>query len=186
MKAFTDFFPLILFFIAYQYTKDIITATGVLIIASAIQVSYLWIRFRKVEKMHIITLVLVVFFGGLTIALQDETFIKWKPTAVSWIFAVALIFSQLFTRKNLVQRMMEDNLELPANIWININGLASAFFFICGVLNIWIAYTFSQEFWVNFKVFGFIGLNILFVIGIGLYISPYISEKDAPVSKDEG
>lgn len=99
MKAFTDFFPLIVFFAAYQYSKDIILATGTLIVATTLQVAFLWVKYRRVEKMHLITLALVVVFGGLTVLLKDDMFIKWKPTVINWLFAVVFLGSQFFGQK---------------------------------------------------------------------------------------
>lgn len=182
MKAFTDFFLLIVFFGVYQYTKDIYTATTVLIGATLIQIGYLWIRFRKVEKMHWITLVMVVVFGGLTIALKDDAFIKWKPTAINWLFALVFLGSEFIGKKNIIRRMLESNLSLPDSIWTKLNIAWAGYFTVAGALNIYVAYSYSQETWVNFKVFGLLGLTFLFVIIQGLFLSKYI--KDEPTETE--
>ncbi|PID41565.1 MAG: septation protein A [Proteobacteria bacterium] len=177
MKAFTDFFPLILFFAAYQYTKDIITATATLIVGTAIQVTFLWLKYRRVEKMHLITLVMVVIFGGLTVAFRDPTFIIWKPTAINWLFALVFFGSEFIGDKNIIRRMLESNLDLPELVWRNLNMAWAIFFFVAGALNIYVAFNFSQEFWVNFKVFGLLGLTFTFVIIQGLFLSKYLSNE---------
>ncbi|PIE44366.1 MAG: septation protein A [Gammaproteobacteria bacterium] len=179
MKAFTDFFPLILFFAAYQYTQDLIVATAVLIAGTVIQVTYLWIKNRRVEKMHLVTLVMVILFGGLTVALKDPTFIVWKPTVINWLFACVFLGSEFIGNKNIIQRMLESNLSLPPLVWRNLNMAWATFFFVAGALNIYVAFSFSQEFWVNFKVFGLLGLTLVFVIIQGLLLSRYISDESS-------
>ncbi|MCP5208943.1 MAG: septation protein A [Hahellaceae bacterium] len=178
MKAFTDFFPLIVFFAAYQYSKDIILATGTLIVATTLQVAFLWVKYRRVEKMHLITLALVVVFGGLTVLLKDDMFIKWKPTVINWLFAVVFLGSQFFGQKNVLQRMLDTNMDLPLHIWRNLNFAWVGFFVFSGALNLYVAFTFDQETWVNFKVFGLLGLTFAFVIIQGLLLSKYISEPE--------
>ncbi len=186
MKAFTDFFPLIVFFAVYQYTKDIFTATAVLIGATIVQVSYLWIRFRKVEKMHWITLGMVIVFGGLTVALRDDAFIKWKPTVINWLFALVFIGSEFIGKKNIIQRMLESNLTLPLDVWKKLNLAWAAFFIFAGASNIYVAYNFSEEMWVDFKVFGLLALTFLFVILQGLFLSKYLKEEpDDPSSTQQ-
>lgn len=126
MKLIIDFFPILLFFIAYQY-YDIYVATEVAIGASILQVGYFWFVRRHVEKMHLVTLALLILFGGLTLALRDPLFIKWKPTVVNWLFGIVFLGSQLIGKKNMVARMMGHAVELPATIWNRLN-LAWALF----------------------------------------------------------
>lgn len=177
MKAFTDFFPLIVFFVAYQYSKDIILATGTLIIATVIQVSYLWLRFRRVEKMHLVTLVLVVVFGGLTVFFKDPNFIKWKPTVINWLFATVFIGSQFIGKKNIIQRMLQDNIDLPEPVWTKLNLAWAVFFVFSGVINIYVAFNYDEETWINFKVFGLLGITLIFVLLQGVYLSKYLKEN---------
>lgn len=177
MKFLTDFFPLIIFFTAYQTSKDLIVATGALIAATLAQVAFMWLRHRKVEKMHLITLVFVVILGGATVAFQDDTFIMWKPTVVNWILAVVFIGSEFIGGKNIIQRMLENNIDLPGPVWRNLNFGWAGFFILSGVLNLYVAFNFSQEFWVNFKVFGLLGLTIVFVVIQGVYMSRYLKDE---------
>ncbi len=176
MKFFYDFFPLIAFFGSYQYTKDMIFATGILIVATIFQVGYLWIKNHKIEKMHLITLVFVVTLGGATILLQDDSFIKWKPTVVNWILALVFLGSEFIGEKSLIRRMLEANIELPILVWRNINIGWVLFFSGAGALNLYVAFNYPQETWVNFKVFGLLGLTIIFVLIQGVYMAKYLKD----------
>ncbi|MCP5160471.1 MAG: septation protein A [Hahellaceae bacterium] len=178
MKFLTDFFPLVVFFITYQITKDIYSSTGVLIAATLLQVGFLWIKNRRVEKMHLITLIFVVILGGATIFLQDDNFIKWKPTVVNWLLGAAFLGSQFFGEKNFIQRMLEANIELPAPVWRTLNLAWVSFFIVAGASNIYVAYHFEQATWVNFKVFGLLGLTVIFVLAQGVYLSRYLTDTE--------
>ena len=182
MKFLFDFFPILLFFIAFK-TWDIFIATGVAIVATFVQVGLFWARHRRFERMHIITLVLIVVFGGLTIALRDETFIKWKPTILNWLFGAAFLGSQFIGKKPLVQRMLETNFSLPDGIWGRLNLIWIVFFVIMGVVNLYVAYSFDTDTWVNFKLFGMMGLTIAFVIAQAFYLARYLPEQ--PESNEE-
>ncbi len=170
MKFLSDFLPVLLFFIAYK-THDIYVATGVAVAASAIQVAYFHFRYGKVEKMQWVTLGLLVFFGGMTLAFRDPDFIMWKPTVVNWLFAAAFIGSLFIGQKSLIQRMMEQAISLPDKIWVRLTYLWAGFFIAIGLLNLYVAYNFSEETWVNFKLFGMLGLTFAFVIAQGFYIA---------------
>src|SRR5690606_17416752 len=135
----------------------------VLIAATLLQVGYTWVKERKVQRAHLITLVFVVVLGGLTLLFQDDTFIKWKPTVVNWIFAAVLFVSAFIGERNLLQRMLESNMSLPPHVWRNLNYSWVIFFLASGALNLYVAYNFSQDFWVNFKLFGLLGITLLFV-----------------------
>jgi len=175
MKLLLDFFPIVFFFIAFKM-YDIYVATAVLIIASLIQTSAHWLMHRRFEKMHVITLVLVCVFGGLTLMLQDEMFIKWKPTVINWLFAAAFIGSQFIGKKSIIQRMMGDHMVLPANIWMHLNIAWTLFFIALGIANLYVVYNFDTETWVNFKLFGLLGLTFIFVIAQSLYVARFIKE----------
>ena len=177
MKLISDLFPVILFFVAYQLF-DIYVATMVAIAASAVQVAYLYLRHGRVETTHWVTLGLLVLFGGLTLALRDPTFIKWKPTVVNWLFAAAFLLSQLFMQRSLLRRMMEHAVTLPDPIWVRLNTAWVAFFAAMGVLNLYVAYNFSEEVWVNFKLFGFLALTLAFMLAQGLYLSRHMIAED--------
>ncbi|MES9968315.1 MAG: septation protein A [Sedimenticola sp.] len=177
MKFLTDFFPILLFFIAYQ-AYDIYVATQVAIAASFVQVGYEWLRHRSVPKMHLVTLGLLILFGGLTLALRDPLFIKWKPTVVNWLFALAFIGSQFIGKKSLVERMMSHAVTLPQQIWPRLNMAWGLFFIAMGALNIYVAFNYSEETWVNFKLFGMMGLTFLFVILQALYMARYVEHAE--------
>lgn len=177
MKILFDFFPILLFFIAFK-VFDIYVATAVAIAATALQVAVAWLRKRKVEPMHLITLVLIVVFGGATIYFKDETFIKWKPTVVNWLFGLAFLLSQVFGERPFVERMLGSNVQLPPPIWRRLNLMWAVFFLTLGVVNLFVAYSFDTETWVNFKLFGLLGLTLLFAVAQSIYLSRYVSEPD--------
>jgi intracellular septation protein len=218
MKLLADFFPVLLFFVAYKLW-GIYVATGVAIAASLAQV--LWNRFRhgRTETMHLVTLGLLVVFGGMTIALHDPIFVMWKPTIVNWLFAVAFLGSALVTGKPLIERMMSHAIDVPDPIWSRLNLLWVLFFLFSGLANLYVVYVYSgffdaqqaliaatgqsavdlakcaedftgnllaqcqdaqarEETWVNFKLFGMMGLTILFVIVQAFYLSRHIKHPD--------
>lgn len=173
MKLLFDLFPVILFFVAYKLA-DIYVATAVAIVAGIAQVAWSRWRHGQVQTMHWVTLGLLVVFGGMTLLLHDPLFIKWKPTIVNWLFAVAFLGSGLFMERNLLQRSMEHAVKLPAPVWGRLNLAWVAFFVLMGVANLYVAYSFSEETWVNFKLFGMMGLTLLFLLGQGVYLSRHM------------
>ncbi|MEJ2608937.1 MAG: septation protein A [Candidatus Thiodiazotropha sp.] len=215
MKLLTDFLPVILFFVAYKI-YGIYIATGVAIAASVVQVAYGWFRKGHLEKMHLVTLIILVVFGGLTIALQDRTFIMWKPSVINWLFGLAFLGSQFIGKKPLVQRMMESSIDIPTPIWKRLNLLWGLFFVVVGFLNLYVASDFFaaeqrlidfsgqqqidfddchnqfqgnelemcnvahslEESWVNFKLFGMLGLTIIFIILQAFYLARHLRETE--------
>ena len=186
-KMLLDFFPVVLFFIVFKSydepTEGIITATAVAMIASIIQVSYTRLKFGRVEKMHLITLAMFIVFGGLTIIFRDEMFIKWKPSIVNWLFAFAFLGSQFIGKKNLVQRMMEKAVQVPPLIWTRLNLLWVGFFIGAGFLNLYVVYNYDTDTWVNFKLFGLLGVTFVFMIVQGIYIMRHIIEVEEPAEE---
>ncbi|GAA4405994.1 septation protein A [Quisquiliibacterium transsilvanicum] len=175
MKMLFDLLPVILFFVAYKL-GDIYLATGVAIVASVVQIGWLKLRRQPVDNMQWVSLGIIVVFGGLTLLLKDETFIKWKPTVLYGLFAVALLVSRYAFGRNLIEAAMGKQVRLPAPVWDRLNLSWTAFFAVLGVLNILIAYRFSTDVWVNFKLFGSLGLTVLFVIGQAMYFSRHVQE----------
>jgi intracellular septation protein len=173
-----DLFPVILFFVAYKL-GDIYAATGVAIAASVAQIGWLKMRSQPVDNMQWVSLAIIVVFGGMTLLLHDETFIKWKPTVLYGLFAVVLLAARYAFGRNLIEAMMGKQVKLPAPIWDRLNLAWILFFAGLGVLNIVIAYRFSTDAWVNFKLFGSLGLTVLFVIGQALWFSRHVIEEDA-------
>lgn len=185
MKLLFDFFPILLFFVAYKLADDpadpqrgILVATGVAIVATAVQVGVYWWREHRVERMHLVTLGLIVVLGGATLLLQDEIFIKWKPTVVNWLFALVFLASQFVGRAPLVRRMMESAVQLPDPVWTRLNLSWVAFFLALGLANLYVVYHFDTATWVNFKLFGLMGLTLLFVLAQGLYLARHMPEAD--------
>ncbi|MEY3220255.1 MAG: hypothetical protein RIT27_1612 [Pseudomonadota bacterium] len=201
MKFLVDMFPIILFFVTFKFyavffpaesnlclaglcisggdAGAIYAATLVAMIVAIIQVIYEWVTKGKVEVMLIITLLMIVILGGATLMFQDEMFIKWKPTLVNWGFGLVFLGSQFIGEKPLIRRMMESNIRLTEeSIWNKLN-LTWAFFFISlGFVNLYVAYHFDTEIWVNFKLFGLLGLTFAFVIGQAFYLTRYIVEEN--------
>jgi intracellular septation protein len=169
-KFLFDLFPIILFFIAFKI-YDIFIATAVAIIATLLQIIYVYLKDKKVEKVLLFNGVMITFLGGLTILLQDKMFIMWKPSVLYWCFALILLFSNLFLKKNLVQMALGKQVELKKKFWNVINWYTSIFFVLLGFINLYVAYNFSEDTWVNFKLFGITGLLFIYMIFLGLYIS---------------
>jgi intracellular septation protein len=210
MKLLADFLPIILFFAAFKYADGnkewaaafaaehfgflvsggkvgpgeapVLLATVVVIVATLVQVLVLKLRGRKVDTMLWVSLVLVVVLGGLTIWFHSETFIKWKPTLLYWVMAGAFALGPLLFGKNLLRLLLGEQLQLPDPVWRRLNWAWIAFFAVMGSLNLWVAYTFSTNIWVNFKLFGSIGLMLLFTLAQGLYLSRHL--PDEPPAKE--
>lgn len=200
MKILFDLLPIILFFAAYKVAgaydaaalefatrwlgdgisasqAPILIATAVAILATVGQIAWVWVRHRKVDRMMWVSLGLIVVLGGATLVFHNPDFIKWKPTALYWLFAVTLIGSAALLRKNLIRAMLQQQIHLPDAIWSRLNIAWSVFFVLMGALNLYIAYSFSEDAWVNFKLFGGLGLMLLFVLGQGYYLSRHIEEE---------
>lgn len=200
MKFLFDLLPVILFFAAYkvagsqgdaalhlarQWLGDsvgetqapILLATSVAIVATFGQIAWVWLRHRKVDTMLWVSLVIVSVFGGATLFFHDPTFIKWKPTVLYWLVALTLGISALVFRRNLIRRMLETQLSLPDEVWSRLNLAWAGFFGFMGALNLLVAFRFSEEIWVNFKLFGGMGLMLLFVLGQGLFLSKHLPEE---------
>ena len=182
MKLLFDFFPIVLFFVTFKMHDDpkqgILMATAVIIVATCVQVGGSWFYQRRVEKMHLVTLVLVVVLGGITLVLQDEIFFKWKPTVVNWLFALVFLGSQFVGKKNLVRRMMESKVQLADEIWTRLNISWSLFFLLMGGLNLFVVYNYDTDTWVNFKLFGLMGLTFVFIIAQGVYLMRHVEDGD--------
>jgi intracellular septation protein len=177
MKLLFDMFPVVLFFVAFK-AYDIFVATAVAIVASFVQIGWVWFRHRKVETMMWVGLVVITVFGGATLILENETFIKWKPTVLYWLFAGALAVAALGFKKNLVRSIMGHQVSLPEPVWPKLLASWIGFFVVMGVLNLWVAYTFSTDTWVNFKLFGGIGLMLLFVFAQALLLAKHVQDQN--------
>jgi len=177
MKFLFDLFPIILFFVAFKLW-GIFTATAVAIGATLVQIAWVALRHRKVDPMLWLSLVIVTVFGGATLVLHNETFIKWKPTVLYWAFSVILVGSQIGFGKNLIEAMMGKQITLPHKIWTQLNFVWAIFFVLLGILNLFVAFHFTTDAWVDFKLFGATGLLVVFVVAQSLWLSRYIKEEE--------
>jgi len=177
MKLLIDFFPIVLFYAAFQIW-DIYVATAVAIVATIIQIGYLRLRHGKVQAMQWLGLGVIVLFGGATLLAHNDAFIKWKPTVLYWLVGAVLLLGQLLWRKNFIQSLMGEQITLPTPVWLRLNLAWSGFFATMGLLNLWIAYRFDTATWANFKMFGGLGLMVAFVIGQSLYLVRYLKDGD--------
>jgi intracellular septation protein len=184
MKFLYDLFPLLLFFAAFKF-YDIYVATAVAIVASFLQVGLFWAKHRRFETMHVVTLAVIAVFGGMTLLLHDDTFIKWKPTLVYWILSALVLASQWFGSKTVIERMMSSQIALPALVWKRLNLSWGIFFTVLGAINLYVAFYYGldrdaatrQEIWVNFKVFGLLGITLLFVVAQAFFMAKHIQTK---------
>ena len=205
MKILFDFLPIILFFGMFKYAEGhtdwaarfatehfgfivsggvvgteeapVLLATVVVIAATAVQIGYLLARRQKIDMMLWVTFVLVVVLGGATVWFHNATFIKWKPSVLYWAMGLAFWISQTFFRKNLLQTMMGQQLELPASVWQRLNLAWIMFFALMGVLNLYVAYSYSTSTWASFKAFGATGLMLVFMLAQGVYLSRHIKPE---------
>ena len=180
MKFLFDLFPVILFFLAFKL-YDIFIATAVAIVAAIVQIGWLWFRRRQVDKMMWINLAIIVVFGGATLISQDETFIKWKPTVLYWLIATVLLLSNLVFRKNLIQTMLEKQIVVPSFVWSRLNLSWVSFFLTMGCINLYVAFSFSVDTWVTFKLFGATGLMLVFIIVQMMMIGKYLYDMPTAV-----
>lgn len=177
MKQFLDFLPLIIFFIFYKM-YDIFVGTWALIIATGVALIYSWYKYRKVEKMTLVTFVMVAVFGSLTIYFHNPEFIKWKVSIIYALFAIALLFTQYVMKKLLIQGLLGKEITLPAEVWGRLNVAWALFFIVCGLLNIYVAFWLSEDIWINFKVFGLTALMLVFTLLSGVYIYRHMQPQD--------
>ena len=181
MKLFFDFLPILLFFVAYK-TSGIYVATAVAIVASLILVGYTWLKTRKLEPMQLVSLGLIVVFGGATLWLQNPLFIMWKPSILYVLFAGAFLGSQWIGNKTLVERMMGSLMSAPQAIWRQVNSAWVVFFIALAGLNLYVAYHFDEATWVNFKLFGLMGITLVFMLAQGLWLGKHATMIDKPAA----
>jgi len=176
MKFAFDLFPVVLFFAAFKL-QGIYVATAVAIAATVVQIGWVWFRHRKVDAMLWVSLAVIAVFGGATLLLHDETFIKWKPSVLYWLFGGVLLVAQVFFGRNLIRAVMGRELRLPDDIWNKVNVSWVVFFAAMGIVNLLVAYNFDTETWVNFKVFGGLGLTLAFVILQALALARFVDPE---------
>jgi intracellular septation protein len=177
MKFLFDLFPVILFFVVFKFF-GIYEATAVAIVATFLQIGWVWFKHGKVEPMLWVSLVVISVFGGATLYLQNEAFIKWKPTVLYWLFAAALGLGALLFKKNLMRSLMGKQMSLPDHVWTQVLLSWIGFFAVMGILNLYVAFNYSTDTWVNFKMFGGMGLMLLFVLGQAVMLAKHIDQKN--------
>ena len=177
MHAFFEYIPLVIFFAIYSFV-DIYWATASLIVTSALQIVYFIAKREPVPTKNWVLFALIAFFGGLTIFLHDEVFIKWKVTFINLLFAMTLIISNRFFNKNLMKKFLGEALTLPDNIWAKLNLSWALFYTFCAILNLYIAFNFEQQTWVYFKVFGLTALMFVFAIGSIMALNKHLPQDD--------
>lgn len=175
MKILFDFFPVLIFFITYKMI-GIYWATFSLILMSYLQLAFLYIRDKEVETTYKLMVALITVFGGLTLLLHNELYIKWKPTVINWMFAIIFAGSHWIGKRTVLERLLADKVKLQVDIWSRLNLMWVVFFTFMGFLNIYVAYQFSTDAWVNFKLFGVVGVTLIFSILQGVYLAKYIEE----------
>jgi intracellular septation protein len=175
MKLLFDLFPVILFFAVFKLF-GIFAATASAIAATVVQIIWTKWRHGKVDVMLWISFAIIAVFGGATLLLHDETFIKWKPTILYWVFACVLLFSNILFRKNLMRALLHEKLALPAKVWNHVNLSWSLFFTVLGIVNLYVAFNYSTDSWVDFKLFGATGMTMLFVLLQAMVLSKYMEE----------
>ena len=175
MKFLFDLFPVILFFVAFKL-KGIYVATAAAIAATFVQVGWLWLRGKRIDGMLWASLAIIVVFGGATLLLHDDAFIRWKPTVLYWLFALVLVVSERFFGRNLIRAMMRAQLKLPPPAWAKLNWSWAGFFAAMGALNLYVAFHFTRDQWVNFKLFGVTGLMLLFILAQALLLARHIED----------
>jgi intracellular septation protein len=176
VKFLFDLFPVILFFVAFKFS-GIFVATAVAIAATVAQIGWALFRGKKVSNMQWTSLVVIAVFGGATLLLQDETFIKWKPTVLYWLLGAVLAGAALLFRRNLIRSMLSEQMQLPEAVWSRLNWSWIGFFAFMGAANLYVAYNYSTDLWVNFKLFGGMGLMLVFVVAQAMFLAKYVEEK---------
>lgn len=184
MQLLFDFFPVIIFFVVYKIA-GVYAATAAIIIAMVVQVTVQWVTKRKVSRMLLVSTGVVALLGGVTLALRNPIFIQWKPTLVNWLFAAAFLGSEFVGRQNLTRRMMGHAVQLPESAWRQLNRIWVANFLVLGAANLFVVYNFSEAAWVNFKLFGMLGLTLLTAIGQAIWISSHGTAPDAAKEPQE-
>ena len=182
MKILVDFLPIVLFFIVYKFT-DLYVATGVAVVVALVQLAVIFAHTRQLNKMLLASTLIIVLLGGATLVLHNDQFIKWKPTIIHWVFGLFFLFSPMVTKKPLIQHLLEKNLSLPDTAWKTLNHAWIAFFTVVGLLNLYVVYHFNTDAWVNFKLFGVLGLTIIFALAQAFYISKKEDPHDACKSR---
>jgi len=183
MQLLFDYIPIVIFIAAYFY-RDIFFATGALMVAMPVALLLQWLVTRKFNKIYAASTALVLVLGGITIAIRNPVFMYWKPTALNWAIGLVFLGSQWVGEKPIVRRMLENAVDLPPHQWIRLNLMWVAFFVVVGAVNIYVAYSFSEAFWVKFKLLGLGGMTVAFIIIQSIWLS-VVSRNTEPETDPE-
>lgn len=208
MRLLIDFAPIVVFVLVYYFAPETLEvlnyllpdalfnpladlpalalATAVLIPLTGLQVAITYCLWKKIENMHLISFFMVLILGSLTVILRDKTFIQWKPTLLNWLFAVVFLGSHYIGNKPIVERLMDSSIHLPKTLWLKLSYAWIVFFCAAGTANLLVANLFSEEFWVNFKLFGMLGLTLIFIVVQGIFLAPHLQqiEKNSEKTRD--
>jgi len=176
MNSMLEMFPILVFAGAY-YLADIFVATAAAIAASVVQVAWFWLRDGRVKTSHLVTLAVIILFGGMTLAFQDESFIKWKFTVVSWLFAAVVFGSRFVGERTLVERMMGGSFTVPGFVWLRANAAIGILLLAEGAINVYVMYNFDTDTWFNVKLYGMSAATLLFMLGLGYYLARYVNAE---------
>lgn len=184
MQQLIDYIAILGFVVVYFISRDVFLATAVLMGGVTLQVCIYWLLKKPIGNELKLTFWASMLMGGLTLALRDETFIQWKPSIVNWLFALVLVGAHLFTRTLLIKRMLGKMMILPDEAWLTLTYGWAAAFAISGVLNLWVAYNYSMDTWVTFKLVGMLGLNFIFILltFTYLYNKGWLADENLPDS----
>ena len=184
MQLVVDFLPIIVFFGVYKVygafvsaQEAMFAATAAIMVVMTVQIAVQWIRKRTVNKMLLISGILVLVFGGITLILHDALFFQWKPTILNWLFALAFLVSRFVGRQTLIERLLSEAVELPINVWRQLNWMWIGNFLLLGAANLYVVYHYSEEIWVNFKLYGMLGLTLLMAVIQGIWIARYLPDE---------
>ena len=172
MQFLLDFIPIVLFFIVFHF-YDIYFATAAAMLASILQVAYMWFRYHKVDKVPLFTMLIVLVMGSATLLFHNEWFIKWKPTVLYWLMSAFIIVRAMLGKQPISSKLLDGTVTLREQYGYTVDKMIYLFLIAMGVLNIWVAYTFSTDTWVYFKLFGALALTLLFAIGVSCYIAKH-------------
>jgi intracellular septation protein len=175
MELLSEFFPILVFFCVFKW-QGLMVATVAAIIATFVVLIITKIKTGKYKNMQLVSFFILLTLGSFALFCKKEIFIKWKPTAIYWILAVAFLITQLCGKQLLIEKINNNSIQLPKKIWNTLNILWIIFFILMGILNLYVVYFFDTNTWVNFKLFGTFGLTMLFIIFQIIFISKYSTE----------
>lgn len=206
MRLLIDFAPIVVFVLVYYFTPETLEvlnhllpesvftlfadlpalalATAVLIPLTGLQVAITYLLWKKIENMHLISFFMVLILGSLTVVLQDKTFIQWKPTLLNWLFAAVFLGSHYIGNMPIVERLMGSSINLSKPLWLKLSYAWIVFFLVAGTANLLVANLFSEASWVNFKLFGMLGLTLIFIIAQGIFLAPHLQQVENSQSQD--